>query len=982
MNLELDKLNKEQKKSVLHNEGPLLIIAGAGTGKTTVITKRIAYLIEKKLAKPEEILAVTFTEKAAGEMEERVDKLLSFGYVDLWVSTFHSFCEKILKERGLDIGLPTDFKLLDQTGAWLLLRQNLDKFPLDYYKPLGNPTKFIHALISHFSRCKDQGIYPEDYLQYSETLKTNLTDLPEEKEAERVKEIAAAYHIYQKLLLENNFLDFGDLISYSLKLFKERPVVLQEFQKKFKYILVDEFQDTNLAQYELVKLLAAPKNNLTVCADDDQAIYRFRGASYNNIIQFRKDFPEAKEISLIKNYRSAQNILDLSYKFIKTNNPNRLECISGLNKKLESAQEKEGIIEHLHFKSLEDESRGVANKIIDILKKDKEATLNDFVILIRANESANPFIRSLERAEIPYQFLASRGLYAKPVILDIISYFRVLDNFYDNAAFFRVLNFPFSKLSVNDVMKITHYSCLKSKSIYEALQELPLISGLSSQAVQKIDFLLGMIKKHTNLAQEKNVSEVLVNFLKDSGYLRYLLKEEKEAELDLVNQFYKKIKKFEDAVLEPTLKNFLEEIKMEIDSGEQGKLEFDPEAGPEVVKIMTIHSAKGLEFKYVFLVNMVDKRFPTVERREQIEIPEKLIKEIIPQGDVHLQEERRLCYVAMTRAKKGLFFTSADDYGGTRQKKLSRFLIEMGFSREKGRFDDKGVKSEIAVQGKKLRGGLNEKNREKAVLPAHFSFSQLVAFKKCPLQYKFAYIFKVPVKGRAVFTFGKTIHSVLYEFVKMFFEKRNFSQKKLFFDKEDKFNQKREEFIDFEELLKIYKEKWRDEWYEDKTQKEKYCKLGRKVLKSFYARFLKNPPKILEINGQAALEIPFKLKIGDYILAGRIDRIDELKDGVRIIDYKTGSFKEKLDLDDKKQLLIYQIAAEEVFGVKPIELSYYYLEEEKTTSFLGSQKEKEKQIKAILEEIEEIKRSDFAPTPGWQCKSCDFRDICDYAKRQ
>jgi len=240
------------------------------------------------LAKPEEILAVTFTEKAAEEMEERVDMLLSCGYVDLWISTFHSFCERVLREHALDIGLPNDFKILDQTAGWLFIYQNLDKFKLDYYKPLGNPTRFIRALISHFSHCKDQGIYPEDYLKYADELKTNLVDLPEKQETERIKEVAEAYHIYQRLLLQNNYLDFGDLINYCLKLFQKRQGILKKYREKFKYILVDEFQDTNFAQYELIKILAAPKNNLIVTADDDQAIYLWRSASFNNIIQLKK----------------------------------------------------------------------------------------------------------------------------------------------------------------------------------------------------------------------------------------------------------------------------------------------------------------------------------------------------------------------------------------------------------------------------------------------------------------------------------------------------------------------------------------------------------------------------------------------------------------------------------------------------------------------------------------------------------------------
>ena len=246
------QLNPEQKKAVVYKKGPLLIVAGAGTGKTTVITQRIVYLIEKGEAKPssakgfggakpEEILAVTFTDKAAEEMEERVDVLLPYGYVDLWISTFHSFCERILRDYALDIGLPADFKILDNIAGWLLVYRNLDKFDLNYYKPLGNPTKFIQALISHFSHCKDQGIYPEDYLEYAEKLKTR-DDMPEDDETERIKEVAGAFHTYQRLLLENSSLDFGDLINYCLKLFQKRPLILKKYREKFKYILVDEFQ--------------------------------------------------------------------------------------------------------------------------------------------------------------------------------------------------------------------------------------------------------------------------------------------------------------------------------------------------------------------------------------------------------------------------------------------------------------------------------------------------------------------------------------------------------------------------------------------------------------------------------------------------------------------------------------------------------------------------------------------------------------------
>jgi len=977
MAVDLSKLNKEQKETVLHGKGPLLIVAGAGTGKTTVITQRIVNLIEKGLAKPEEILAVTFTEKAAFEMEERVDKLLDFGYVDLWISTFHSFCEKVLRENALDIGLPPNFKILDSTSGWLLARQNLDKFNLDYYKSLGNPTKFIQALISHFSHCKDQEVYPENYLEFANKLKAPVKS-PEAEEVERIKEVANAYQVYQAILLENGALDFGDLINYCLKLFKKRPLILKRYREKFKYILVDEFQDTNWSQYELIKLLAEPANNLTVCADDDQAIYRWRGASFSNIIKFQEDFPKAEQVSLINNYRSSQNILDKSYNFIKQNDPDRLEFRIKINKKLVSNTKEEGIVEHIHARNLDQEVGGTLKKILEILKKDKEATYNDFAILVRANDSAIPFIKALERANLPFQFLASRGLYSKPVILDLISYLKLLDNHHEGTAVFRILNLPFLEISDNDIATITQYCRRKTISLFDALNELILIPGISGKTQEKIAFILSLIKKHSENAREKGVSEILVSFLEDSGYLKYLVNQSDTDKIDLLNQFYRKVKTFEEATIEPTLKNFMEEMNLELESGEEGKLEFDPEKGPDMIKVMTIHGAKGLEFKYVFIVNMVDRRFPTDQRKDPIELPEALIKDIKPTGDVHLQEERRLCYVAMTRAKKGLYFTSAEDYGGQRRKRISRFLAEMRYKTEQNMSASEGVRDGRApafagasrvheVSRRILRSRVKPQ-----YLPEHFSYSQLAAFEKCPLQYKFGFILKVPTRGKAVFSFGKTMHNTLDAFLK--------SENEIVPKKKKKKATKKNSDT-FEKLTKLYEDNWIDEWYGSKKEKDEYYKNGKRIIKEFYEQFSKKPPKILKVDGKPALEMPFNLKIGGYTLYGVIDRIDEMDGGVAIIDYKTGQSKDKLDLDAKEQLLIYQIAAQEVLHLKPKKLAYYYLDDGKVAAFLGSENDLENQKAKIIEEIEKIKNSEFEPTPGWQCQYCDFKDICDWAKK-
>ncbi len=980
MPIDLKKLNPEQKEAVLHGEGPLLIVAGAGTGKTTVITQRIANLIEKGLAKPEEILAVTFTEKAAFEMEERVDKALEIGYVDLWISTFHAFCERVLRENALDIGLPPDFKILDNTSGWLLARQNLDKFDLNYYKALGNPTKFIQALISHFSHCKDQEVYPEDYLEYADELKTTDNG-PEDTETERIKEVANAYHIYQRILLENGALDFGDLINYSLKLFKKRPLILKKYRERFKYILVDEFQDTNWSQYELIKLLAKPNNNLTVCADDDQAIYRWRGASFSNIIKFQEDFPKSKQVSLIKNYRSSQNILDKSYTFIKQNDPDRLEFRIKINKKLVADTKEAGVIEHIHTKNLDQEVGQTLKKILEILKRDTDATYNDFAILVRANDSAIPFIKALERANLPFQFLASRGLYSKPVILDIISYFKLLDNYHEGTAVYRILNLPFLEIPEADIATITQFCRRKTVSLFDALQELAIIPGISPKTQEKVAFILSLIKKHSELAREKGVSEILVSFLEDSGYLKYLIDQNDTDRIDLLNQFNKKVKTFEEATVEPTLKNFIEEINLELESGEEGKLEFDPELGPDMIKVMTIHGAKGLEFKYVFIANMVDRRFPTDQRKDPIELPEALIKDIKPTGDVHLQEERRLCYVAMTRAKKELYFTSAEDYGGQRKKKLSRFLGEMNY---KASDETKSGKDKTGLLAEKPKPiDRLKKKVDPQYLPEHFSYSQLAAFEKCPLQYKFGFILKVPTRGKAVFSFGKTMHNTLDAFLKWANEDNpsaGTGQENLFGETKSLKKLTKKKNDTFEKLTKLYEENWIDEWYGSKKEKDEYYKNGKRIIKEFYEQFSKEPPKILKVDGKPALEIPFNLKIEGYTLYGVIDRIDEMDGGVAIIDYKTGQSKDKLDLDAKEQLLIYQIAAQEVLHLKPKQLAYYYLDDGKIAAFLGSDNDLENQKSKIIEKIEKIKNSEFEPTPGWQCQYCDFKDICDSAQ--
>jgi DNA helicase-2/ATP-dependent DNA helicase PcrA len=991
--------NEAQKQAIIHDDGPLLIVAGAGTGKTSVLTKRLAYLVETGKAKTDEILAVTFTDKAAGEMEERIDKLLPYGYVDLWVMTFHALGERILRDHGLAIGLPDSFKLMSETDQWLLIRNNLDRFKLDYYKPLGSPTKFIHALLRHFSRAKDEMITPEDYLSYAQNVKLDKDKTGDADEATRLAEVAEAYHVYTRLLRENDALDFGDLINETVRLFKQRPSILKNYREQFKYLIVDEFQDTNIAQFELLRLLAGDKANISVVGDDDQSVYKFRGASVSNILQFKQYYPNAKQVILTENYRSPQKILDAAYKFIQANNPNRLEAQlgEGLSKKLNSNIAYPGSIEHLHERTVTDEAKSVATKIKELKESDPDTDYSQFTVLSRSNDGANPFIAALAATGIPYIFYASRGLYQKPVVLDIVNYLKLLDNYHESPSLYRLLAGPVVDLVHDDVVKLTHACAKNAWSLFEACKRASAI-GVTADGLAKIDNFLGLIAKHTERARTNDVRNVVFAFLEDTGYLKRLAGEDNQLNhdmLDYINQFWRVIEEFVAAEPDPTARLFLERIRLQLEAGEDGHLAFDPDIGPDAVRVMTVHAAKGLEFDYVFLVSLIDRRFPSDERAEAIELPSALVKEILPEGDHHLEEERRLFYVGMTRAKKGLYLTSADDYGGARKRKPSRFLNELGFSvseaplRETSGSEPRSNLTGIAAAP---HSGWSPRDDDKSELhiPTSFSFTQLKAFETCPLQYKFAHILKIPIKGNGQISFGKTIHAALQKFFLLVAERQGAQQASLFdLQASDRSETPRGsatevsphdkivgELVKLEELDDLYAESWIDEWFESAAIKEEYRSKGIKMLRMYYDK-IKN-----EHIRPLYLEKPFNLKVEDATFRGAIDRVDLMSDGsVRIVDYKTGKAKGEDDIgfEEKQQLLIYQIAALEVLNKKPLELSFVYLDNGTSVEFLGTDKDLNKIREHMAHTIQNIRKSDFAADPSeFKCKHCNFKDICEF----
>src|SRR3989344_2728531 len=448
-------LNKSQKEAVEFETGELLVVAGAGAGKTNVITQRIKHLIENRDVNPNDILALPFTEKAAQEMLNRVDDVMPLGYTEPWLNTFHSFADKILREEGLEIGLDPSYKILSSSEQWLLFRKHLFEFELDYFRPLGNPTKFISAILKFISRAQDEAISVGEMTNFAISVKGD------KEEIKRWAELSGVYKKYGEIKIKHSYFDFGDLINWTIKLFNTRPNILEKYQKQFKHILVDELQDTNYAQYELVKILfpSGSENqenrSLLVVGDDSQSIYKFRGAAVSNILEFMKDYPNAQMVTLLRNYRSTQKILDPAYKLIKNNNPDTLESKLGISKELVSEISKSGVdINIFQTETVENEVDLVISKILDILAAEPQYTYKDFAILARANNHLDAFVLALRKRGLPYQLVGNRGLYDRDEVRDVLALLKVIVSPLDGIALYRALNIKTLNISYTTVTQM------------------------------------------------------------------------------------------------------------------------------------------------------------------------------------------------------------------------------------------------------------------------------------------------------------------------------------------------------------------------------------------------------------------------------------------------------------------------------------------------------------------------------------------------
>lgn len=947
-------LNKEQLKAIKYGKGPLLIIAGAGTGKTTVITERIKYFISSKLAKPSEILALTFTEKAALEMEERVDQIVPYGYTQMWISTFHSFCDRVLRDEALNIGLDSHYILMTEAETIMFLKKHLFEFKLNYFRPAGNPTKFLNGLLVHFNRLKDEDISAEDYLAYAKKLKTKSK--VEKDEIDKTLELAKAYQKYEKLKIKEGVMDFADLISNVLRLFRTRKNILRRYQQKFKYLLVDEFQDTNIAQNELVVLLAGKKPNLTVVADDDQSIYKWRGAAVSNVLQFRKIYPRAKVVSLTKNYRSSQQILNQAYNLIQHNNPDRLEVKEKINKKLISFRQVKGKkIKFFLADRVENEAEIIAKEIKKLCSK--AYNFQDIALLVRANNHADPFVRAFLRQGIPFQFLGPGRLFRQEEVKDLISYLCLLYNFEDNVAFFRVLSLSIFNISARDIAAIRNFSKKNNFSLFEAAEQIDKIS-VSQKSKEKIRKIVKMVHRHLKLISKETAGQILYYFLEDSGMLQQLtefktLKEEQR--VNNMAKFFDKLKTYEAEHEDASVEVVVDWINLKMEMGESPLASDMDWTEENKVNILTVHSAKGLEFSVVFLVNLVNERFPSRKRREQIPLPDKLIKEVLPEGDSHEQEERRLFYVGMTRAKDRLYLTGAKFYGERkRMKKVSPFVYE-ALGKQFDHLKIEGFDKQLSILDFKPSQELPFPASKPEKIITYLSYSQLETFNRCPLQYKYRYLLQIPVPSSAAASFGTSIHQSLKDFYQLVLENKKPKKK---------------------DLLQILPNCWQKEGYTSKTHEKKMYLRAKKFLTNFFDKGYEKTDNLV------ALEQTFTIKISpDLRIGGRIDRVDQLKDEtIEIIDYKTGKMPVQKEVDKNQQMSFYAMAATNpgIYNKNPQEviLSFYFLETQEKISTQRTKEDLEKTKKEIIKKAKEIGKSDFLPKTGPFCDFCDYKLLC------
>src|SRR5437667_4262219 len=888
------KLNEAQRRAVRHGEGPLLVIAGAGTGKTRVITERIRHLLHSNPElSGENILGLTFTKKAAGEMKRRVVKTSGERGKAVTLATFHSFCETLLKD--------TDPQrvLLGKEDHWILLRRNLGRMKLDKYRQLAEPGEFLNDFVEFFSRCQDELVSSEDYQQYAAGLAAHLETergtLDEDTLAERLEtvalqqELARAYRASEELLREKNRVSFGSLITGAVALLERDAPLREAQQNKYRYILVDEFQDTNIAQLRLLEMLAGPTKSVVAVGDNDQAIYRFRGASFGSFKLFLERFAGWKEgqdstpfcVALTENYRSTPNILRVAMQVIGQN-----AVSADFPKKVLSPNKPPGEkIRIVELATPEEESRWVASELERIHGTGRR--WKDFAVLYRQHAHRDHLVEELSRRKIPF-VITNLSILDHPLVRDVLAYLRVIAKPYDDVACVRALAAPAWELEAPDIVRLAERARKERKAIYDVLQlpqgELPFDGSHAA-----VGMLLEFLSRQRKAMRQRTAREILSDLMEWLEIVQRASRHDRK----YVQRLIKFVKEWEPKSETWQLNEFLEYL--DYFQQANGTIALDDEAPGDAVQLMTVHGAKGLEFPQVFVLRVNSRAFPVSDRAPLFEFPVELMKEELPQGDYHTQEERRLFYVALTRAEDRLTLTTVAE----RKAKVPLFIEDILMDPAIRKRDVLQIAPKSAVARREAEvaaaseaelnlfpaGGpatIFSRMAEWAETyhpdlpePLRLSPSSVMGYRSCPQQFLFEKLWSIEGEAKATLTFGRVVHSTI---------------------KRAMVEMKKGNRLKFEEVQRIYETEWSAVGFEDDYQEKEYKKDGLEQLRTFYAAMMESLPEILEQEKSFELDLE-----NNVVMKGRIDQINSLgRKDVEIVDYKTG--KPRKDSDAKKDL--------------------------------------------------------------------------------
>lgn len=969
-------LNPEQRRAVEHGEGPLLVVAGPGSGKTRVIAERIVHLLEHVPGlEPPNILAVTFTEKAAAEMKERVARALGEAPALPHISTFHSFCYEVLRKRHFDR------RLLDKVDVWIFLRRRMEQLGLEIFRKLVEPGAFLHDLNDFFSRCQDELIEPEEFEAYVARVAKEFErgaaglDPEERREGEdrlrRLHELARVFRSSRRLIEEAGCSSLGSLISEAVRLFDREPEVLFAWRARFRYILVDEFQDSNFAQVELLRRLAGPPHNITAVGDSDQAIYRFRGAAHGAFEMFAKAFGEHATVFLYRNYRSTKRILRVADAVIGLN--------SGREKKPKLFTEK-GQGERVFLVSAGDspsEAAWVAEEI-ERLKR-RGVFFGDIAVLYRAHSYRDPLVAEFRRRGIPF---AIRGLSVLSTIIlrDLVAYLRLIHSPHDSISLTRVLLAPRWRFPEELALEVRRRAAKDRCSLAEAVQSMR--RSLFQNEIEQTGWpeLERMLFELRAAGRRLPMTQLFDRLMERLG-LVFLPGDPDE---EYVSAFRKFLEEWEEKSETRQLKEFMEYFAYFLDAG--GKVEApEPAERLNAVQMMTVHAAKGLEFPVVFVIAVAPGRFPTPERKPVIEFPDALRRAPAPPKNLHLEEERRLFFVALTRAMDRLYVSSVTKGG----KKPSVFVEDLLTDSVLMNNDVESISAsalEPAAAGEQAmdvsphvrRGPQRGLFGDGAEPPAsiypdlarwaatplpsppdgklNLSATAIETYRDCPLKFKFEHFLRIPAGPQAALTFGNVMHQA----VRHYFELRKVQSTPPSPEAVEQF------------LL----DRWRSAGFEDNYQEQAYQKAGLEQLRAFVER----QNELALDASRVRSEENFRLELGDVVLEGRIDQISPLVHGrdhdVELTDYKTGKPRSPKDAEKSLQLSIYALAAREQLGLNPARLTFYNLTNNETVSSLRTKKDLDRAVAEVRDVAEQIRRQHFPPAPGFGCRFCDYVPIC------